>query len=115
MNNKATLAGGCFWGMEALFRNIPGVLDTEVGYCGGDANSATYAQIKTGATGHAEAIQLTFDATVVSFIQILDFFFRIHDPSTLNRHTFHVDPRIGRACPHKTTGCGSLPGLPNRT
>lgn len=85
MNNKATLAGGCFWGMEALFRNIPGVLDTEVGYCGGDANSATYAQIKTGATGHAEAIQLTFDATVVSFIQILDFFFRIHDPSTLNR------------------------------
>ena len=85
MTSKATLAGGCFWGMEALFRKVPGVLDTEVGYCGGDVSTAAYTLVKTGDTGHAEALQISFDPTVVSYIQILDFFFRVHDPSTKNR------------------------------
>lgn len=85
MENIATLAGGCFWGMEALFRKIPGVLDTEVGYCGGDASTAAYTLVKTGDTGHAEALQIKFDPGVVSYAQILDFFFRVHDPSTKNR------------------------------
>jgi len=85
MTSKATLAGGCFWGMEALFRKIPGVLDTEVGYCGGAASTAAYTLVKTGDTGHTEALQISFDPGVVSYIQILDFFFRVHDPSTKNR------------------------------
>ena len=85
MTSKATLAGGCFWGMEALFRKIPGVLDTEVGYCGGGASTAAYTLVKTGDTGHAEALQISFEPSVVSYIQILDFFFRVHDPSTENR------------------------------
>ncbi len=85
MTSKATLAGGCFWGMEALFRKVPGVLDTEVGYCGGEASTAAYTLVKSGDTGHAEALQISFDPTVVSYIQILDFFFRVHDPSTKNR------------------------------
>ncbi len=84
----ATLAGGCFWGMEDLIRKQPGVLDTEVGYCGGTSDDpllATYKHVKNGTTGHAESIQIRFDPKHTTYADILDFFFRIHDPTTLNR------------------------------
>jgi peptide methionine sulfoxide reductase msrA/msrB len=81
----ATLAGGCFWGMEDIIREIPGVLDTEVGYTGGWAENATYPEVHRGDTGHAESVQVTFDPEVVSFEEILGFFFRMHDPTTRNR------------------------------
>lgn len=81
----ATLAGGCFWGMEDLIRKLPGVIDTEVGYTGGKTVNATYRDVKKGTTGHAEAIQIQFDPSKISYREILDFFFRMHDPTTLNR------------------------------
>lgn len=81
----ATLAGGCFWGMEEIIREIPGVLDTEVGYTGGSVPDATYEQVKTGRTGHAEAIQVVFDPAKLSYEDLLKWFFRMHDPTTLNR------------------------------
>jgi methionine-S-sulfoxide reductase len=78
----ATLAGGCFWGMEDLLRKLPGVLNTDVGYTGGDTPNAKYEQVKTGRTGHAEALQIEFDPTKTSFEKILLYFFKIHDPTT---------------------------------
>jgi len=80
----ATLAGGCFWGMEELFRQQPGVLDVVVGYTGGNKSDPTYEQVKTGKTGHAEAVRITFDASATTFEAILRFFFKMHDPTTLN-------------------------------
>ncbi len=84
-HETALLAGGCFWGMEDLIRKIPGVVDTDVGYTGGELANPTYNHVKTGTTGHAEAIQIVFDPTKLSFSTILDFFFRMHDPTTLGR------------------------------
>jgi methionine-S-sulfoxide reductase len=81
----ATLAGGCFWGMEDLVRKIPGVIDTEVGYTGGSLKNPGYRDVCTGETGHAESIQIKFDPSRVSFETILEFFFRMHDPTTANR------------------------------
>ena len=81
----ATLAGGCFWGMEEILRKIPGVLDTKVGYIGGSVPNPTYKLICTGITGHAEAVQIHFDPTKLSYEQVLGYFFRLHDPTTLNR------------------------------
>lgn len=81
----ATLAGGCFWGVEDLIRQQPGVLDTVVGYTGGTTPNPTYEQVHAGATGHAEAIQITYDPAKTSYESILDYFFHIHDPTTLNR------------------------------
>ena len=82
----ATLAGGCFWGMEEILRKVPGVLDTEVGYCGGNVPEATYEMVKSGASGHAEAVQITFNPAVVAFADLLrNWFFRMHDPTTANR------------------------------
>ncbi|MHC4981492.1 MAG: peptide-methionine (S)-S-oxide reductase MsrA [Planctomycetota bacterium] len=81
----ATLAGGCFWGMEELIRQIEGVTDTEVGYSGGATPNATYKDVKTGRSGHAESVQITFDPNLVSYEEILGWFFRMHDPTTLNR------------------------------
>ncbi len=81
----ATLAGGCFWGMEDLLRKIPGVKKTVVGYTGGKTPQATYLQVKTGSTGHAEAVQITFDPREVSFKTLLKWFFQMHDPTTENR------------------------------
>src|SRR5688500_17301614 len=77
----ATLAGGCFWGVEELIRKMPGVVDTEVGYTGGKVANATYQSHE----GHAEAIKVTYDPAQISYEKILEFFFTIHDPTTLNR------------------------------
>ncbi|MEU4169882.1 peptide-methionine (S)-S-oxide reductase MsrA [Streptomyces sp. NPDC026665] len=78
---KALLAGGCFWGVQDLIRTFPGVLDTRVGYSGGDVANATYRNHGT----HAEAIEITFDPTKTDYRTILEYFFQIHDPSTKNR------------------------------
>lgn len=85
MKETATLAGGCFWGMEDLIRKIPGVLETTVGYTGGGTKNPTYETVKEGNTGHAESIQIVFDPARVSYEEILRFFFRMHDPTTVNR------------------------------
>jgi methionine-S-sulfoxide reductase len=82
---NATLAGGCFWGVEEIVRAIPGVLDTTVGYTGGQLENPTYHDVCRGNTGHAEAIRIVFDPKKIGYAQILDFFFRMHDPTTLNR------------------------------
>ncbi len=84
-NQTAILAGGCFWGMEALFRKLPGVTDTETGYTGGSLKNPTYQHMKGGDTGHAEALKITFDPTKISYEKLLEFFFQIHDPSTQDR------------------------------
>ncbi len=81
----ATFAGGCFWGMEDLIRKIPGVIDTEVGYSGGVTKNPVYESVKVGNTGHAEAIQVIYDPKIVSFEQLLEWFWKIHDPTTPNR------------------------------
>ncbi len=81
----ATLAGGCFWGMEDLIRKMPGVTDTTVGYTGGGTKNPTYETVKVGNTGHAESIQIHFDPLTVTFETLLRFFFRMHDPTTENR------------------------------
>src|ERR1043165_7501621 len=84
-NETATLAGGCFWGMEEIIRGLPGVIATQVGYTGGTTESPTYRQVCTGATGHAEAIEIDFDPARLSFEELLGYFFRMHDPTTINR------------------------------
>jgi peptide-methionine (S)-S-oxide reductase len=81
----ATLASGCFWCSEAVFSIIKGVEKVESGYTGGNKPNPTYEEVSTGATGHAEAVQLTFDPKVISFKEILEIFFATHDPTTLNR------------------------------
>lgn len=78
---KAYIAGGCFWGMEDLFRHRPGVIDTEVGYQGGENDNPTYRNHP----GHAEGIEITYNTDETSFKELLDFFFRIHNPTTVNR------------------------------
>jgi len=81
----AVLAAGCFWGVEEIIRKIPGVLDTEVGYTGGTVDNPNYGDVKTGESGHAEAVQVIFDPDRLSFGELLGWFFRLHDPTTLNR------------------------------
>jgi peptide-methionine (S)-S-oxide reductase len=81
----ATLGGGCFWCIEAAFNEIRGVVNVESGYAGGELASPTYEQVCTGTTGHAEAVQVTFDPHAISFREILQIFFASHDPTTLNR------------------------------
>ena len=83
---KAVFAAGCFWGVEELIRKLPGVLETEVGYCGGtSAADAIYQKVKTGTTGHAESILVTFDPGVMKYEQLVQAFFKLHDPTTLNQ------------------------------
>jgi peptide methionine sulfoxide reductase msrA/msrB len=82
---EALLAGGCFWGMEEILRDIPGVIDTEVGYTGGATSGVTYQDVRTGRTGHAESIRVVFDPDRLSYEDLLGTFFRMHDPTTLNR------------------------------
>mgnify|MGYP000207760493 FL=1 len=80
-NERAVLAGGCFWGMQDLIRKLPGVISTRVGYSGGDVPNATYRNHGS----HAEAVEIIFDSDVISYRKILELFFQIHDPSTENR------------------------------
>jgi peptide-methionine (S)-S-oxide reductase len=81
----ATLAGGCFWCLEAIYDNLRGVVSVESGYMGGKVENPTYSAVCTGRTGHAEVTQITYDPTQVSFQDLLDVFFVIHDPTTLDR------------------------------
>lgn len=81
----ATLAGGCFWGLEELFQRLQGVVKTEVGYAGGASQNPTYEQVRQGSTGHAESIQIYFDSTQTDYKKILEYFFKIHDPTTKNK------------------------------
>jgi peptide-methionine (S)-S-oxide reductase len=82
---RATLAGGCFWCLEAVFEQLRGVQQVQSGYAGGKTSDPTYKQVCSGATGHAEVVQVAFDSAVISFADLLDVFFAIHDPTTLNR------------------------------
>ncbi len=85
---RAVLAGGCFWGMQDLIRKLPGVVSTRVGYTGGDVENATYRNHGT----HAEGIEIFFDSNVISYRALLEFFFQIHDPTTLNRQGNDLGP-----------------------
>lgn len=79
------LAGGCFWGMEDLLRTFPGVTEIDVGYAGGSTENATYDQVKLGKTGHAEAVRIQYDPNKLNLEELLEYFFKIHDPTTKNR------------------------------
>jgi methionine-S-sulfoxide reductase len=79
------LAGGCYWGMEELFRNLPGVIDTKVGFCGGHIPNVAYREVTTGTTGHAETLMVTFDEGQTTLRHLLFEFFRIHNPTKINQ------------------------------
>ena len=80
----AILACGCFWGPEIKFSKLEGIIKTEVGYCGGNSKNATYKEVCSGETNHAEVVKLDFDPKIISYEKILNYFFKIHDPTTLN-------------------------------
>jgi peptide-methionine (S)-S-oxide reductase len=81
----ATFGAGCFWGVEARFRQVPGVLDTAVGFMGGSKDNPSYQEVCTDRTGHAEVVQVTFDPATVTYVQLLKVFWEVHDPTQLNR------------------------------
>jgi len=122
--HKASFAAGCFWGVEARFREIPGVLDAAVGYMGGSTTEPTYKQVCTGSTGHAETVQLQFDDAQVSYSELLEQFFALHNPTTLNRQgpdrgtqyrsaIFWHDPQQERAAREKIQALGASGKWPN--
>ena len=82
---KATFAAGCFWGVESAFRTIKGVVDTQVGYVGGEKISPTYREVCSGRTGHAEALEITFDPSVITYKELVELFWRVHNPTQVNR------------------------------
>ena len=82
---KATFGAGCFWGVEAAFRQVPGVIDAVVGYSGGTMENPTYRDVCTDTTGHAEVVQVTYDPAKLSYDQLLDVFWKLHDPTQVNR------------------------------
>ncbi len=86
----ATFAAGCFWGVEEKFRKVDGVLETMVGYTGGDFENPTYEDMGTGKTGHAEAIQITYNPSVVSYKELLDVFWNLHDPTQKNKQGLDI-------------------------
>jgi peptide-methionine (S)-S-oxide reductase len=85
MTEKATFGAGCFWGVEVTFRNVPGVVDTAVGYEGGTKESPSYEDVCTDRTGHAEVVQVEYDPDEVSYEELLDTFWEVHDPTQMNR------------------------------
>ena len=89
----ATLGGGCFWCLEPIFKDLPGVEEVVVGYSGGMVPNPSYEQVCTGKTGHAEVVQISFDPGVISFTEILEAFFNSHDPTTPNRQGGDVGPQ----------------------
>jgi len=92
MNEKATFGAGCFWGVEAAFRRVPGVVSTQVGYAGGQTKSPSYQEVCTDTTGHAEVVQVEFDPAQASYEQLLEVFWQVHDPTQLN----HQGPDFGK-------------------
>jgi peptide-methionine (S)-S-oxide reductase len=82
---KATFGAGCFWGVEDAFRKLEGVIDTQVGYSGGDFDHPSYQDVCSGVTGHAEVVEVTYNPEIISYTDLLDLFWDIHDPTTLNR------------------------------
>ena len=90
---KATFGAGCFWGIEAAFRQIPGVISTEVGYMGGAVDEPTYRQVCTGRTGHAEVVQVTYDPERLAYDDVLAVFWDNHDPTTRDRQGPDVGPQ----------------------
>ncbi len=99
-----TLGGGCFWCIEPIFDDLKGVEQVESGYSGGSVENPTYRQVCTGTTGHAEVIQVAFDPKVISLKEILEIFFAVHDPTTLNRQGPDVGPQYRSAIFYRTPG-----------
>jgi peptide-methionine (S)-S-oxide reductase len=99
-NERAVLAGGCFWGVQDLLRRYPGVISTRVGYTGGDVANATYRNHE----GHAEAIEIVFDPEKITYRRLLEFFFQIHDPTTLNRQGNDIGTSYRSAIFYTTDG-----------
>lgn len=87
---KATFAAGCFWGVEAKFKKLNGVISTQVGYTGGHMENPTYEDVCSDLTGHAEAVEIEYNPEIISYNQLLDVFWTIHNPTTLNRQAFDV-------------------------
>jgi peptide-methionine (S)-S-oxide reductase len=103
-SETTTLAGGCFWCLEAVYDRIEGVIDVESGYMGGDMPNPTYERVCDGDTGHAEVVQVTFDPSRISFRDLLEIFFVIHDPTTLNRQGNDVGTQYRSAIFFHTPG-----------
>lgn len=87
---KATFGAGCFWGVEDAFRELEGVIDTQVGYAGGDFDHPSYQDVCSGVTGHAEVVEVIYNPEIISYIDLLDVFWNIHDPTTLNRQGLDI-------------------------
>ena len=102
--DSTTLGGGCFWCLEAVFEMVPGVTGVKSGYTGGSVVNPSYNQVCGGSTGHAEVVQIDFDAGVVTFRELLEIFFVVHDPTTLNRQGNDVGTQYRSAIFHHTDG-----------
>ena len=102
--DSTTLGGGCFWCLEAVFEMVPGVTGVKSGYTGGSVVNPNYKQVCGGSTGHAEVVQIDFDAGVVTFRELLEIFFVVHDPTTLNRQGNDVGTQYRSAIFHHTDG-----------